>query len=290
MNDYMIRGTCGDGSVRFFAATSKNLTEFARTSHGLTPLATATLGRLLSAGAMMGAMMKGKEDLLTIQITCNGPIGGLLVTADSNGCVKGYVQNPKVDLPLKENGHLDVGNALGLGVLSVIRDTGLKEPYVGQTILQTGEIAEDITSYFAESEQVPSVVALGVLVGKDCAVSSAGGFIIQLLPNAKEEVIDLLEKRIAGFSSVTEHLKTGETIEKMMTDLLDGLAPEISEKKEIRFQCNCNREKTKGMLASIARKDREEMIRDGKPIEVVCHFCSKKYTFTVEELKNLQNI
>lgn len=287
MSDYLVRGTAADGELRFFGAYTKETAEFARTAHGLSPIATAALGRLLSAGAMMGAMMKNEQDLLTLKIDCDGPIGGLLVTADAFGHVKGFVKNPNVVLPSVKPGKLNVGGALDLGVLSVIRDTGLKEPYVGETILQTGEIAEDLTYYFAVSEQTPSSVALGVLVNPDCTVNTAGGFILQVMPGASEETVSALENRLSSFTSVTDELSAGKSIESLLTALLDGFSPEFTDRTPVSFVCGCSREKTKRILDSLPKKDLQEMIDEGKDTEVVCHFCSHKYTFSVEELKEL---
>ena len=283
----MIRGTAAGGEVRFFGAYTKDTVEKARVNHGLSPIATAALGRLLTAGAMMGAMMKSEEDRLTLKIDCNGPIEGLMVTADADGHVKGYVRNPLVDLPSAKPGKLNVGEALDLGVLSVIRDTGLKEPYCGQTILQTGEIAEDLTYYFATSEQTPSSVGLGVLMTKDNTVDTAGGFIIQLMPFAKEETIAALEERLQGFSSVTHVLSEGKTAEEMMQGLLYGLNPEVSEKKDVCFRCDCSEEKSRDMIESLPVAELEDMLKDGKDVEVVCHFCSSVYKFSPDEIRGM---
>ena len=287
MSDYLVRGTAADGELRFFGAYTKETAEFARTAHGLSPIATAALGRLLSAGAMMGAMMKNEQDLLTLKIDCDGPIGGLLVTADAFGHVKGFVKNPNVVLPSVKPGKLNVGGALDLGVLSVIRDTGLKEPYVGETILQTGEIAEDLTYYFAVSEQTPSSVALGVLMQKDGSVQTSGGFIFQVMPNASEETVNALEKRLSSFSSVTDELSSGKTIETLISDLLDGFSPEFNDRIPVSFVCNCSREKSERMLKSLPKNELQEMIDEGKDTEVVCHFCNRHYVFSPEELKAL---
>ena len=211
MEDYIIRGMAADHQVRFFAAYTKNLVEEARQHHNTSPVATAALGRLLTGGAMMGSMCKNDTDVITIQIKCSGPIGGLVVTADAKANVKGYVYNKDVMLPPNKQGKLDVGGALDLGVLTVIKDLGLKEPYSGQTHLVSGEIAEDLTYYFATSEQIPTSVALGVLMNKDNTVRQAGGFIIQMMPFAQEEVIAALEERLKNFSSITNHLDQGET-------------------------------------------------------------------------------
>lgn len=287
MADYIVRATAGDHQIRAFAATTRDLVEHARQAHNTSPVATAALGRLLTAGGMMGIMMKGEEDLLTIKIQGSGPIEGLTVTADSKGNVKGYAYNPGVMLPPNEFGKLDVGGAVGEGVLSVIQDIGLKEPYVGQTILVGGEIAEDLTYYYANSEQTPSSVALGVLMNKDNTVKQAGGFIIQLLPGASEEMIELLEKRLSEIHSVTSLLEEGKTPEMILTYILGGLGLEIMEQTPVQFTCNCDKQRVEKALISIGRKELEEMIEDGKSIEVNCHFCNKHYEFTVEDLSEL---
>ncbi|MDW2798929.1 Hsp33 family molecular chaperone HslO [Clostridium boliviensis] len=287
MADYIVRATAGDHQIRAFAATTRDLVEYARQAHNTSPVATAALGRLLTAGGMMGIMMKGEEDLLTIKIQGSGPIEGLTVTADSKGNVKGYAYNPGVMLPPNEFGKLDVGGAVGEGVLSVIQDIGLKEPYVGQTILVGGEIAEDLTYYYANSEQTPSSVALGVLMNKDNTVKQAGGFIIQLLPGASEEMIDLLEKRLGEIHSVTSLLEEGKTPEMILTHILGGLGLEIMEQTPVKFTCNCDKTRVEKALISIGRTELEDMIEEGKSIEVNCHFCNKNYEFKVEDLKDL---
>ncbi|WP_343210463.1 Hsp33 family molecular chaperone HslO [Anaerolentibacter hominis] len=285
MSDYIVRASAANAQIRAFAATTRDLVEDARMAHNTSPVATAALGRLLTAGAMMGSMMKGEKDLLTLQIQCSGPIGGLMVTADSKANVKGYVHNPQVMLPPNAKGKLDVGGALDLGVLSVIKDMGLKEPYVGQTQLVSGEIAEDLTYYFATSEQVPSSVALGVLMNKDNTVRRAGGFIIQLLPFADEEVISGLEAGIGRLDSITGLLDREMTPEEILKELLGEFGLEITDRVPAQFSCNCSKQRVSKAIASIAKKDLTEMIRDGKPIEVNCHFCNKNYTFEVDELK-----
>lgn len=273
--------------VRFFAAYSKNLVEEARKHHDTSPVATAALGRLLTAGAMMGTMCKNDSDVITIQIKCSGPIGGLVVTADAKANVKGYVYNKDVMLPPSKAGKLDVGKALDLGVLTVIKDLGLKEPYSGQTHLVSGEIAEDLTYYFATSEQIPTSVALGVLMNKDNTVRQAGGFIIQMMPFAEEEVIAALEDRLKDFSSVTTHLDAGETPEDMMKKLFEGFDMEVEDRIPTQFYCNCSKERVSKAVISVGKKDLQEMIDEGKPIEVNCHFCNSHYTFTVEEMKEM---
>ena len=287
MSDYIVRATAADGQIRAFAANTKDVVETARKDHNTSPVATAALGRLLTGGAMMGIMMKGDKDVLTLQIKCSGPIGGLTVTSDSKGRVKGYVNHPEVMLPANAQGKLDVGGAVGAGVLSVIRDMGLKDPYVGQIELQTGEIAEDLTYYFAVSEQVPSVVGLGVLMNRDNTVRQAGGFIVQLMPFAEEEMISKLEENIKNLSSVTTMLDAGKTPEGMLEVLLSGMDLEITDTLPVEFACNCSKDRVRKALISIGREELQSMIDDGETIEVNCHFCNKNYNFTVDELKQM---
>ncbi len=287
MSDYIVRATAANNQIRAFACTTRDLVEEARKAHNTSPIATAALGRLLTAGSMMGSMMKGDKDILTLQIKCSGPIGGLTVTADAKANVKGYVIHPEVMLPPSDKGKLDVGKALDLGVLSVIKDMGLKEPYVGQTHLVSGEIAEDLTYYFATSEQVPSSVALGVLMNKDNTVKRAGGFIIQLLPFADEEVITKLEQKIGEITSITSLLDQDMTPEQILEYVLGEFGVEIMDKVETKFYCNCCKERVEKAIVSIGRKDIQEMINDGKPINVNCHFCNRSYEFSIEELKDI---
>ena len=283
----MVRATAANAQIRAFACTTRETVETARASHNTSPVVTAALGRLLSAGAMMGSMLKGDDELITLQIKGDGPIGGLTVTADMNGHVKGYANVPDVILPANAQGKLDVGGAVGAGVLSVIRDMGLKDPYVGQIELQTGEIAEDLTYYFATSEQVPSSVGLGVLMNKDNTVRQAGGFIIQLMPFTDDKIIDALEKKLSEITSVTNLLEEGHTPESMLEYILGDFGVEITEKIPASFYCNCSKDRVKKAIISIGKKDLNEMIADGKPIEVKCHFCNTAYTFSVEELKEI---
>ena len=288
MADYVIRATAAEGQIRAFAATTRDLAEQARISHNTSPVATAALGRLLTAGVMMGCDMKGEDDLLTLKIQGDGPIGGLTVTADSRGNVKGYAFNPMVMLPPNEKGKLDVGGALGVGVLSVIKDIGLKEPYVGQCQLQTGEIAEDLTYYFATSEQIPSAVGLGVLMNKNNTVRQAGGFIIQLMPFTSDEIIEKLEKRIAEIDSVTMMLERGLTPEGILEEILGDFGLEITDKIPAAFVCDCSKERVSRALSTLSKKDLDDIINDGESIEVKCQFCNKAYEFSVEELKELR--
>ena len=287
MADYIVRATAAGAAIRAFAITSRDLVETARQDHNTSPIMTAALGRLLSGGAMMGTMLKGEKDLLTLQIQCSGPARGLTVTADANGHVKGFVNNPIVELPPNKDGHLNVGGALDLGILSVIKDMGLKEPYVGQCQLQTGEIAEDLTYYFATSEQIPSAVGLGVLMNKDNTVRQAGGFIIQLLPFTDEKIIEQLEKKITEMKSVTEMLEEGMTPEMLLEEILGDFSLEITDTLPAQFSCNCSKERITKALISIDKKDLQEMIDDGEPIEVNCHFCNTNYTFSIDELKEI---
>lgn len=287
MNDYIIRATAANDQIRAFAAVTTEMVETAREHHNTSPVATAALGRLLTAGAMMGSMMKGEKDVLTLQIKAGGPLQGITVTADSQGNVKGYVGNPDVCIPANSKGKLDVAGAVGPGFLTVIKDMGLKEPYSGQVMLQTCEIAEDLTYYFATSEQVPSAVGFGVLMNKNNTVRQAGGFIVQLMPFAEEDVISRLEQNVQKINSVTNLLEEGHTPESLLEKVLEGFDVQINEKMDTRFHCNCSKERVEKALISIGRKELNEMIQEGKPIEMNCHFCNTNYNFTVEELKEI---
>ena len=285
--DYMVRATAADSQIRAFAVTARDLVEQARRYHNTSPVITAALGRLLTGGVMMGTMMKGEKDLLALQIKCRGVAQGLTVTADSQGSVKGYPLVSDVILPANAQGKLDVGGALGPGILSVIKDLGLKEPYVGQVALQTSEIAEDLTYYFAVSEQVPSAVGLGVLMNRDNTVKQAGGFIIQLMPNTEESVIAALERKVAKVSSVTDLLEQGATPETLLEQILGDFGIEAAEQIPVKYFCGCSKERVTRAIASIGKMDIQEMIDDNEPIEVNCQFCDKHYIFTPEELKEL---
>ncbi len=287
MSDYIVRATSADLQVRAFAITSKEMVEHARKIHNTSPVATDALGRLLSAGAMMGSMMKADDDILTIIIQGDGPMGGLTVTADSKANVKGYVNNPNVLIPPNYAGKLDVGAAIGYGTLTVTKDLGLKEPYASQVPLGTSEIAEDLTFYFAKSEQVPSAVGLGVLMNKENTVRQAGGFIIQLMPFASEKVISTLENRIEKIHSVTDMLEAGMMPEDILREVLGDLGLDITDKIPTQFYCNCSKERVSKALVSIGKKDLQEMIDEGKDIEVNCHFCNTNYVFSVEDLKKI---
>lgn len=287
MGDHILRAVSSDGFIRAFAIYSRDMVEYARQRHSLSPVMCAALGRLLSGAAMMGVMMKGDKDILTVSIKGDGPAGVLTVTADSNGHVKGFASNPSVELPLKENGKLDVGGAVGPGFLQVIKDVGLKDPYVGQTELVNGEIAEDLTYYFAASEQVPSSVGLGVLVDTDGSIRQAGGFIVQLMPDATDEVISTLEANIGGFGSVTGHLDSGESLKDILDIILKDIPFEITDDIQTGFVCDCNRKKVEKALLAVGRDELDDMINEGKSVELKCSFCNSAYEFTIDELKQM---
>ncbi|MCR5129306.1 MAG: Hsp33 family molecular chaperone HslO [Lachnospiraceae bacterium] len=285
MNDQILQGLAFGNEVRFLAAYTKETVNKAQQIHHTYPVCTAALGRLLTGAAMMGAMCKNEEDLITLKIDGDGPIRQAAVTADAHGNVKGLLYDPAVELPLKANGHLDVGTAIGHGTLCVIKDLGLKEPYVGQTSLVSGEIGEDLTYYFASSEQVPTSVGLGVLVDTDLSVKHAGGFIIQLLPFASEDTISALEQALDKVRSVTDYFLLGKTPEEMMRDILGEI--EIEAVRPVQYHCNCDRERVTKALISLGRKELDEMIADDRPVTLHCDFCNKDYTFSVDELKAL---
>ena len=290
MKDKIVRATAANHQIRAFAISSKNLVEEARLAHQTSPVVTAALGRLLSAAAMMGVMMKGEQDLITLQIKSEGPIEGMTVTADAMGRVKGYPNVPIVDLDLNENGKLDVGTAVGPGVLYVMKDLGLKEPYVGRTNLQTGEIAEDLTYYYAISEQTPSSVGLGVLVDTDQSVRQAGGFIIQLMPDVTDETIEKLEARIQNMRSVTTLLEEGISPEGLLEELLGDMDLEIVDTVPTEFFCDCSKEKVAKAIASISKDEIRSIIDENEPIEVKCHFCNGAYEFSIEDLKEITGL
>lgn len=283
--DYIVRATAANAQIRAFACTTKEMVETARVAHNTSPVMTAALGRLMSAGAMMGTMLKGEKDLLTLQIRGDGPGKGVIVTADADGNVKGYPLVADAILPANALGKLDVSGILGAGYLNVIKDMGLKEPYVGQVQLQTGEIAEDLTYYFATSEQVPSSVGLGVLMEKNNTVKQAGGFIIQLMPFTEDEVITRLEANLSKVASVTSMLEAGKTPEGILETILEGFDIEYTATAKTRFFCNCSKDRVEKALISIGKEELQEMIDEDKPIEVKCHFCNHGYEFTVDDLK-----
>jgi len=287
MSDYIVRATAANDAVRAFAITSHDMVEEGRQRHNTSPVVTAALGRMLSAGSMMGVMLKGDDDLVTLQIQGSGPLKGVTVTANSKGEVKGFPNVAVVDLPPK-NGKLDVGGAIDLGIMRVIKDMGLKEPYVGTVELQTGEIAEDLTYYYAVSEQIPSSVGLGVLMNKDNTVNVAGGFIIQLMPFTPEEVITQIEENLKTLPSVTDMLSAGKTPEQMLETVLAGLDLQFMETYPVSYKCDCSRDRVIKSLASLGKEDMDDIIADGKPVEVRCQFCNQAYEFTVDELKTFR--
>ena len=289
MNSYILRGHAKDYSVRIFAADTKSLVEKTRTTHGSSPVATAALGRTLTAGSMMGTMMKAEKDKLTITFRGKGPIGNVVVVGNSKGIVKGYVSNPQIDLPLRADGKLDVGGAVGTdGEIVVVKDLGMKEPYVGKYELVTGEIAEDLAAYFAYSEQQPSAVALGVLIDKDCSVKAAGGFIIQIMPDSNEDTISKLERNLNKIPSLSFMLGDGMTIEQIVEILMAEIPYEISDKIPVDFVCDCHRERIEQVLISLGK---EELMRlrdeEDEKVEVVCHFCNEKYNFERHHLDEI---
>ena len=287
MSDYMLRATAADGKIRAFAATTRDTVEEARRRHNTSPVITAALGRLLTAGAMMGSMMKGERDTVTLKINGDGPVKALTVVANSRGDVKGYAQEPQVILHANEKGKLDVAKALGIGVLTVTKDMGLKEPYVGTSILVTSEIAEDLTYYFATSEQVPSAVALGVLMNRENTVRQAGGFILQLMPGVDDETIGQLEKRIGEISSITSMLDEGMNPEQILEYVLEGFGLEILAKMPVRFHCGCSKEKIRSAIVSLGKEDLVSLIENREPVEAHCDYCNTNYLFQVEEIEDI---
>jgi len=285
--DYIVRASLANDSVRAFAISSTHLVAEARERHRTLPVVTAALGRLLSAGAIMGSMMKGDKDIVTVSLKGDGPAGYITVTADSHGHVKGFPGNPNVDIPRKYAGKLDVGAAVGRGLLTVRYDLGLKEPYSGQVEIQTGEVAEDLAYYFTVSEQLPSAVGLGVMVDTDSSVKHAGGFIVQLLPDAPEDVIELLEKKLANLEPVTTMMEQGMTPEEMLLHIFEGVDIEFTERHDVKFYCDCSKEKVKRALAAISDKDLQDIVNDDEDIEVKCFFCNTAYKFSIADIKDI---
>ena len=284
MNDYIVRATAGNGSIRAFAATTRDLVQHAREVHHTSPVASAALGRMLTAAAMMGSMLKGDKDILTLQVRGEGPLQGIVVTSDSKAQVKGYVFNPGVEVPDLIPGKLNVSGAIGPGHMSIIKDIGMREPYAGKIELVTGEIAEDLTYYFAQSEQTPSAIGLGVLVETDTSIRRAGGFIIQLLPDATDEMIDRLEKKLATIPYVSDLLDMGAAPEDILHMILGDFDLKIMDKIPTTFYCNCTRERVEKALISIGKDELEKIIREDKKANLHCHFCSKEYDFNEEQL------
>lgn len=288
MADYIIRAAADDGSIRAFACITKDTVNEAFNHHKTSPVATAALGRTLTAAAMMGAMLKGENDTVSIQLTGSGPLGRVLAVSDSSSNVRGYVDNPRVDMPLNANGKLNVGAAVGVdGFLTVINDIGLKEPYIGKIPLVSGEVGDDLTKYFAVSEQVPSAVGLGVLVDKDYTVKTSGGFIIQVMPEATEDDITRLETNLSAVKSITALFEEGKTPEDILKLLLFGFEYHITDKTDTAYKCNCSRERVERALMSIGEEELTKIIEEDGQTELSCQFCSKKYNFDESELRKL---
>ncbi len=288
MSDYIIKAITEDGQARAFVATTKDMVNEAARRHEMSPVAIVASGRLFTAGAMMGTMMKNDKDLLTVRIKGNGPIGQLTVTADPKGNVKGFVGNPQVMLPLKD-GRIDVAGALGIGVLSVTKDLGLKEPYIGDTILVTSEIGDDLTYYFATSEQTPSAVGLGVLMEKDNTAKGAGGFIVQMMPEATDETVGMVEANVQSITSVSELLDKGETPEDILERIFKGKPYKILEKIETRYKCDCSRTKVINAMLSLGADEIQSLIDEDKPVETKCQFCNEKYEFSLDDLAKMRD-
>lgn len=288
--DYMIRAVAADAQIRAFAVSARDLTETARQAHNTSPIATAALGRAMSGALMMADMLKGPRDLLTLQIDGDGPMQGLVVTADNRGNVKGYVKNPSVILPPNAQGHLNVGGAVGKGTLTVIRDMNLKDPYIGQIPLVTGEIAEDLTAYYAQSEQIPSAVGLGVLMNRENTVRRAGGFVVQLMPFAEDSVISRLEENIRRVHSVTSILEEDSRPEHLLETVLEGFDLQVTSVEDVRFHCNCSSDRFERGLLLLGEQELSEIAAEGKEIELTCQFCSRSYIFPPKKIKELLEI
>lgn len=287
--DKLVRATANNGDIRIIAAITTEMVEKASKIHNCSPTASAALGRMLTAGSLMGAMLKSENDSLTLQIDGGGDAKGITVTTHSDGNIKGYIGNPNVDLPLNAKGKLDVGGAIGKnGYLKIIRDMGLKDPYVGQTPICTGEIGDDLAYYFTVSEQTPSAVAVGVLVDKDLSIKAAGGFIIQMMPDASEFLADILTYRLQEIPPITTMISEGKSIEDILNTLFDDMDLKIYEENtEVNFKCDCSRERVEKVLLSIGKKDLQEIYDDGKTEEIHCHFCNTKYEFTKDDIGKL---
>jgi len=283
MKDYLVRGVGREGQFRVFAATTTHLVDEARRRHDTWPVATAALGRSLTAGLLLGANLKG-DDLLTLRILGDGPLGAIVVSANANGEVRGYVQEPHTDLEHTAEGKLPVGAAVGKGVLYVSKDMGLKEPFTGSVDLVSGEIGEDIAQYLLVSEQTPSAVALGVLVGPDGSVKASGGLIVQLLPGTDEELLAHLEKSINNLPPISSLVARGLTPEEIVAEAVGGIEVDYLDSVPLRFKCNCTRERVEGVLVSLGREEIEKIIQEQGQAEVHCHFCGETYVFTSQEL------
>ena len=289
MKDYCLRATAANGHIRAFAATTKHLVGEAAAIHNTTPVASAALGRTLTATAIIGLMAGNETDLITINIKGDGPIGGVLATADGIGRVRGYVHNPDGDIAARPDGKLAVGAAIGAGQITVIKDMGLKEPYVGTLELVSGEVAEDVAAYFAFSEQTPSIVSLGVLIDRDHSIKQAGGFLIQLMPGFDDALIGALEAKMAGFLHITALLDDGKTPEDVLDMLLADFGYEITQKSPLEFYCNCDRGRVTGALVTMGEEELTQIIEEDGKAEINCHFCNKQYLFEKEELTEILN-
>lgn len=287
IENYVIRGVDKNRSFRVFIAKTTEMVEKARVTHGLTPVATAALGRSITAGAIMGIMQKNDKDEVSMVIKGDGPIGEVTVVAKKNGNVKGYVGNPNIPVELNEQGKLDVGGAVGKGKLTVIRDYGLKEPYIGQSDLVSGEIAEDLSNYYVVSEQQPSAIALGVLVEKDLSVKAAGGMIIQVLPNISEDDLGLLEHKLQVMTPMSTLINDGYSPEEILEGLFEDMGVEILEKQEVNYTCDCNEERIERALISVGKEEIKDMIEKDHGAELTCHFCNTKYAFSEDDLMKL---
>lgn len=289
MSDKRIRAIAKDAAIQITAVTSIETVERARQIHQTLPTATAALGRVLTICSIIGSQLKVDDGSVTIQFKGNGPLGSVVCVSDSEGNVRGYLQNPACDLPLRPDGKLNVGAGIGKGYLMVIKDIGLKDPVTGTTVLVNGEIAEDITRYFVESEQIPSACALGVLVGTEQQVKQAGGYLVQLMPGYTESDIDKLEENVKNAGAMTAMLEAGMTLEQIVYKVLDGFDVEILEKSEFEYRCNCSRDKVIRALISMGRKELTELMNEQKNTEITCQFCDKVYSFTSDEIGELLN-
>lgn len=287
MSDTLLRAIARDAGIQISAAVTTGLVERARQIHNTTPVATAALGRTLTATAIMGSQLKVDDGSVTVQVKGNGPLGAIVCVGDADGYVRGYLQNPSADLPLRPDGKLAVGAGVGRGYLMVIKDIGLKDPITGTVALVNGEIAEDLTRYFAESEQIPSACALGVLVDTDCTVKCAGGWLVQLMPGVKDADIDRLEANLAKLEPMTTMLDKGMTLEEIVQAVLDGFAVDFLQTDEIGYRCACSREKVERALISMGKTELGKMADEQEKSEVTCQFCDKIYTFSREELREL---
>ncbi|SFU60473.1 molecular chaperone Hsp33 [Clostridium sp. DSM 8431] len=288
MKDKIVRGTAKDGMIRVIGGITTNMVNDGTSVHECSPVSSAALGRMLTMGALMGTDLKSEKEVVTLKINGGGPANGITVTAHNDGSVKGFIGNPHVALPLNEKGKLDVGGAVGTnGILYVIKDLGLKDPYVGQVPIHSGEIAEDFTYYYTVSEQTPSAVSLGVLVDTDLSIKAAGGFIIQMMPDADPLLADVLMYRLEEIPSITTMITQGKTIEEILEYIFEDMDLKLEEANEPKYVCDCSRERVEKALISIGEKELTDIYKDNKDEEVVCHFCNKKYIFTPEDIKEL---